>query len=99
MEVPSAPDVGIPLAPPTLSVGLQSALDAKTIVQSLRHDIANHPNDFLTFETKTAASHFIAEHYDAQRETDYRVIERGIMGYWHSKMLVILPSIPAGEHL
>ena len=99
MEVPATPDVGISLAPPTLNVGRQSALDAKAIVQSLRHDVASHPNDFVTFETKTAASHFIAEHYDAQRETDYRVIERGIAGYWRSKMLVVLPSIPAGEHL
>lgn len=99
MGVSATLDAGTPTTTPQLNVGLQNTLDAKAIAQSLRHDVASHPNDFLTFETKTAASHFIAEHYDARRETSYKVIERGIVGYWRGKMLVILPSIPAGEHL
>ena len=52
------------------------------MLESLRQDIANHPNDFITFETQTSANQFIVEHENAYSETERRVILRGIVGYW-----------------
>jgi hypothetical protein len=74
-------------------------MDAEAVLDSLRHDVAVHPNDFVTFETQATADHFIFEHEDAFRETDRRVIRRGIFGYWHGKMLVVLPSLSVSDHL
>lgn len=89
----------MPRASATTSVQLQGTLDASAILESLRHDVAIHPNDFITFETQTTANHFILEHVDALRETDRRVIQRGILGYWRGKMLVVLPSLSINDRL
>jgi hypothetical protein len=86
-------------APTTINVRVQDTLDAPTILESLRHDVAIHPNDFVTFETQITANHFIHDHEDVLRETDRRVIQRGILGYWRGKMLVVLPSLSINNHL
>jgi hypothetical protein len=86
-------------APSTINVRVQETLDAPTILESLRHDVAIHPNDFVTFETQITANHFIHDHEDVLRETDRRVIQRGILGYWRGKMLVVLPSLSINNHL
>ena len=49
--------------------------------------------DFITFETNFSLNQFIIEHEDSYRETERRVILRGIVGYWQGKTLVILPSL------
>jgi hypothetical protein len=68
--------------------------DEALFQKSLRRDVMNHPNDFIIFETKSSADRFIAEHgIEVRRETDRRVIFRGIVGYWQGKMLVVLPSL------
>jgi hypothetical protein len=89
----------MPTASATINVRPQDSLDAATILESLRHDVAIHPNDFITFETQTTANHFILEHVDALKETDRRVIQRGILGYWRGKMLVVLPSLSINDRL
>jgi|SRR5271170_6670837 len=89
----------IPAAPSTITVELRDTLDATTILESLRHDVASHPSDFVTFETQTTANHFILDHEDVLRETDRRVIQRGILGYWRGKTLVVLPSLSINNHL
>jgi hypothetical protein len=94
----TTPGDGILATPTTLNVPLKNSLDT-AVFESLRRDVAVHPNDFLTFETQTTAKHFIFEHADAFRETDRRVIQRGILGYWRGKMLVVLPSLSIGNHL
>lgn len=66
---------------------------APSISISLRHDIASHPGDFITFESEAGANQFILDHQDAYRESERRVVERGIVGYWEGKTLVILPSL------
>lgn len=63
------------------------------MIESLRKDVANHPDEFILFETETSANHFIVEHNDVDRETERRVIRRGIVGYWQGKTLVVLPSL------
>lgn len=50
---------------------------AMPILESLRQSIANHPDDFITFETETSANRFIVEHENSYRETERRVILRG----------------------
>jgi hypothetical protein len=90
---------GVTSAPSTINVRVQDTLDATTILESLRHDVAIHPNDFVTFETRTTANHFILDHEDAFRETNRRINQRGILGYWRGKMLVVLPSLSISNHL
>jgi hypothetical protein len=94
----TTPGDGMLTPPSTLNVPLKNSLDT-AVFESLRRDVAIHPNDFLTFETQTTANHFIFEHVDAFRETDRRVIQRGILGYWRGKTLVVLPSLSIGNHL
>jgi hypothetical protein len=89
----------MPTPAPTISVGPRDTLDAATILESLRNDVAGHPSDFVIFETQTTANHFILDHEDVLRETDKRVIQRGILGYWRGKMLVVLPSLSINNHL
>ncbi len=86
-------------APSSITFEVRDILDAPSILESLRHDVASHPNDFVTFETQTTANHFILDHEDVLRETDRRVIQRGILGYWRGKMLVVLPSLSINNHL
>ena len=64
-----------------------------SISESLRGDVAQHPKDFLTFETGMTARQFITMHNDALAETDRRIVQRGILGYWQGKTLVVLPSL------
>jgi hypothetical protein len=81
---------------PSMSIRHQSPHDAMSILESLRKDIAAHPSDFITFETQSSANQFIVEHEnEASHETDRRVVLRGIVGYWRSKTLVVLPSLLA----
>lgn len=89
----------MPTAPSTIGVELRDSLDAATILESLRQDVASHPSDFVTFETQTTANHFILDHDDVLKETDRRVIQRGILGYWRGKTLVVLPSLSINDHL
>ncbi len=88
----------MPTPPSTLNVPLKNSLDT-AIFESLRRDVAIHPNDFVTFETQTTANRFIFEHADALKETDRRVVQRGIMGYWRGKTLVVLPTLSISNHL
>lgn len=81
------------LTPSKANSQIRSNDDALSISKSLRNDVANHPNDFITFETETGANQFIVKHRDACRESEQRVIQRGIVGYWEGKTLVVLPSL------
>jgi hypothetical protein len=71
----------------------QSQSEEREALESLREDVARHPADFLTFETRTSANRFIAEHAGAFHETEIRVVSRGVVGYWEGKTLVVLPSL------
>ena len=63
--------------------------------ESLRRDAADHPGDFVVFLTRTGADHFVKDHRDdVERETNSRVVSRGIVGYWQGKTLVVLPWAP-----
>jgi hypothetical protein len=65
-----------------------------SLLDSLREDVTHHPNDFITFETQSSANQFITEHeVEARRETERRVLSRGIFGYWGGKTLVVLPAL------
>src|SRR5260370_37515511 len=58
---------------PISSIRTQDPDDASTL-ESLREDVANHPNDFVTFETQTAANRFIVEHrVEAHRQTEQSI--------------------------
>jgi hypothetical protein len=84
--------------PPLAPINIQSPGHAEegSELQSLRRDVATHPNDFISFETEFSANRFIAEHApEAQRESQPRVIARGIFGYWRGKTMVVLPSLSA----
>lgn len=64
---------------------------------SLREDVARHPNDFVTFETLRAGNRFLEEHWvDASRETEQRMVQRGVLGYWRGKTLVLMPVLSTG---
>jgi hypothetical protein len=65
------------------------------IRESLRRDAAGHPGEFVVFLTRTGADRFVKEHRDdVERETNSRVVSRGIVGYWQGKTLVVLPWAP-----
>jgi hypothetical protein len=74
-------------------VEADGSAEGMSVLDSLKGDVAHHPNDFIRFETKSAANQFIAEHEGAAREMDRRVVERGIVGYWQGKTLVLPPSL------
>lgn len=76
------------------SIGVQDHDSDIPMIESLRKDIASHPDDFIIFETETSANQFIVGHNDVYRETERRVILRGIVGYYQGKTLVVLPSLP-----
>jgi hypothetical protein len=71
-------------------------LDGVTAMrESLRHDVTKHPDEFVVFATETGASRFVAEHQvDAERETNSKIVARGVVGYWQGKMVVVLPLEP-----
>jgi hypothetical protein len=65
------------------------------IRESLRRDAADHPGEFVVFLTRTGADRFVKEHREGvERETNSRVVSRGIVGYWQGKTLVVLPWAP-----
>ena len=86
-------------APPATALQARSFSDEMAALESLREDVARHPDDFMTFETRIAANRFIAEHDGAYHETESRVILRGVIGYWQSKTLVVLPSLSISDRL
>jgi hypothetical protein len=76
-------------------VALEAVDDAAVIQQSLRRDVAKHPSDFVVFVTETGANRFLVEHRDeVERETNGRLVWRGVVGYWQGKTLVVLPWEP-----
>jgi hypothetical protein len=65
---------------------------------SLRRDIARHPSDFVSFPTETSAMRFMKEHsMETSRETEQRMRDLGVMGYWQGRTVVVLPIAPAME--
>jgi hypothetical protein len=86
--------IGAHSSPSTGSLSAQNNSKELSLIESLKQDVASHPNDFITFETQTGASHFIEEHAaEAYRETQPRIASRGIFGYWRDKTLVVLPTL------
>ncbi len=64
------------------------------ISASLRQDVARHPNDFVVFDTRSAASRFMLDHIsNVNRETERRMIDSGVVGYWRGKTVVVLPIV------
>jgi hypothetical protein len=64
------------------------------MVESLRSDVDHHPDDFLTFTTRAEAGRFLEQHaVDARYETQQRMRELGIMGYWQGRTVVVLPLV------
>jgi hypothetical protein len=62
---------------------------------SLRNDVAMHPGDFVAFPTETAAMRFMREHStETSRETQPRMLDLGVMGYWQGRTLVVVPISP-----
>lgn len=75
---------------PGVTIEIESG-DAR-MIDSLREDVSRHPNDFVSFQTQTAALRFIDEHgFEANRETARRMIKCGVLGYWRGKMVVVVP--------
>lgn len=73
---------------------VEDADDSGQAFESLRDDVSRHPDDFITFATQTAANRFIEEHgFEMNRETERRMIERGVIGYWRGKTVVVLPLL------
>lgn len=63
--------------------------------ESLSRDVAQHPGDFVVFATEAGAKQFVVTHRgDAERETNSRIVSRGVMGYWQGKTIVVLPWGP-----
>lgn len=80
----------------TLPVAIEVESGDARMIDSLREDVSRHPDDFVSFQTHTAALRFIDEHgSEANRETARRMIKRGVLGYWRGKMVVVVP-IPWG---
>jgi hypothetical protein len=83
--------------PPLAPINIQTPGHAEEAseLQSLRRDVAAHPDEFISFETEFSANRFIAEHApEAQREPEPRVLARGIFGYWRGKTMVVIPVSP-----
>jgi uncharacterized protein with von Willebrand factor type A (vWA) domain len=66
--------------------------DSRMLRESLRSEVARHPDDFIVFATEAGAKQFFAKHRnDVEHETDPKIIDRGVVGYWQDKTIVILP--------
>jgi hypothetical protein len=79
---------------PRLIVPMEQSSEGEMRV-SLRKDIARHPGDFVSFPTETAAMRFMREHsMETSRETQPRMLDLGVMGYWQGRTLVVLPIAP-----
>jgi hypothetical protein len=83
------------LTAPEEIVLAESADSEGAIRESLRRDATDHPGEFVVFLTRTGADQFVKEHReDVERETNSKVVSRGILGYWQGKTLVVLPWAP-----
>ena len=70
------------------------------VLDSLRKDVARHPDEFVVFETRAAAERFLREHKpDSSRETEPGMRGRGILGYWRGRTLVVVPLLSTGPIL
>jgi hypothetical protein len=66
--------------------------ETRQLRESLRNEVARHPDDFIVFATEAGAKQFFAKHRnDVEHETDPKIIDRGVMGYWGDKTIVVLP--------
>jgi hypothetical protein len=74
--------------------------DEKAVSESLRSDVAQHPDEFVVFETRAAAERFMRDHMpDSSRETEPEMVARGILGYWRGRTLVVVSPLPSGPIL
>jgi hypothetical protein len=92
--------VGASVAPSAKPLRMNSARilapgaisDTRVLRESLRSEVRRHPDDFIVFETEAGAKQFFAQHRnDVEHETDPRIIDRGVLGYWRDKTIVVLP--------
>jgi hypothetical protein len=75
-------------------IQVESADDRGQALDSLREDVSRHPDDFIAFATQTAVNRFIEEHgFEMSRETERRMVQRGVIGYWRGKTIVVLPLL------
>jgi hypothetical protein len=90
--VPVAPWAN-PARPVSVRVVPRSPVnDTKILYESLRVEVARHPGDFIVFATEAGAKQFFMKHRDdVELETNPRIIDRGVMGYWQDKTIVVLP--------
>jgi hypothetical protein len=66
--------------------------DTRLLRESLRSEVARHPDDYVVFATEAGAKQFFAKHRnDVERETDLKILDRGVVGYWQDKTIVVLP--------
>ena len=66
--------------------------DTRQLRESLRSEVARHPDDFIVFATDAGAKQFLAKHRnDVEHKTDRKIIDRGVVGYWQDKTIVVLP--------
>ncbi len=76
-----------------VSEGSEGAMRA-----SLRRDIERHPGDFVAFPTRMAAMRFMQEHsVETSRETQPRMLDLGVVGYWQGRTLVVVPISSASR--
>jgi|KBSMisStandDraft_5_1062788.scaffolds.fasta_scaffold901920_2 hypothetical protein len=74
--------------------------DEQALSESLRSDVAQHPDEFVVFETRAAAERFLRNHLpDSSRETEPAMVARGILGYWRGRTLVVVPPLQGGPIL
>lgn len=79
---------------PAVIVPVEEGAD-EAMLGSLREDVNRHPANFVTFTTKTEASRFLEQHVvDARHETQQRMLELGVLGYWQGRTVVVLPLAP-----
>jgi hypothetical protein len=70
-------------------------IEQKAEFESLRTDVNRHPKEFVVFATRVGAERFISDHaLETSRETQRAMVERGILGYWRGKTLVVVPVLP-----
>jgi hypothetical protein len=80
--------------PSRSAIQIDDVDDSRQAYESLRDDVSRHPDDFVAFATQTAANRFIGEHgLEMNRETERRMVQRGVIGYWRGKTVVLLPLL------
>ena len=66
---------------------------------SLLSDVKRHPGDYVTFPTESEANRFMSEHApEMGRETEPRMLELGVVGYWQGRTVVVIPLVPTRGH-